>query len=235
MAPVVSGESLQRKDLERGYPVVWEAPMKEKLIAITFDDGPDPIFSSQVLDVLKEHQAKATFFVVGEYAKMHPEIIKREIADGHEVGNHTFTHIDILKVSTSKLKKEIEKTERIIYREGEPELKLFRPPLGNISWPLVKMMEEKNYKVVLWSWHQDTRDWAGRGAGSMATQVLTNLRNGDIILFHDAGGDRTPTVQALKMILPKLKERGYKCVTVSELLKSHPTYKKWFFEPPFGN
>jgi peptidoglycan-N-acetylglucosamine deacetylase len=228
---VVSGESLRREKIEKGQHVVWEAPMKEKLVAITFDDGPDPIFSSQILDVLKKHKAKATFFVVGQYAKAHPEIIKREREEGHEVGNHTFTHIDVLKVTKNKLNKEIEKTERIIYRDGEPEVKLFRPPLGHMSWQLINMMKEKRYKSVLWSWHQDTRDWSGRSAGPMIQQVVGNVRNGDIILFHDAGGDRTPTVQALKGILPQLKARGYKCVTVSELLKHHPKYKKWYEKP----
>jgi peptidoglycan-N-acetylglucosamine deacetylase len=229
---VVSGESLKRKDLEQEHDVVWEAPMKEKLVAITFDDGPDPLFSSQVLDVLKKHQAKATFFVIGQYAQLHPEIIKRELEAGHEVGNHTFTHIDIEKVTASRLAKEIDKTERVIYQDGEPELKLFRPPLGHINWRLVKMMEKKNYKVILWSWHQDSRDWGGRAAAPMANQVMNNLRNGDIILFHDAGGNRSETVKALKIILPQLKARGYKCVTVSELLRHHPVYKKWFWESP---
>ncbi len=190
-----------------------------KYIALTFDDGPHPKYTAEILDILDEFNAKATFFVVGKNAENYPDLIKREYNSGHEIGNHTYNHPDMKKISVDKAVEEIIKTQNAIYEIIGVKPVLFRAPGGIFTDELVVEVEELECKPILWSWRQDTKDWCNVSAGNIVNNVLNNLQNGDIILFHDFNTKGSPTPKALKNIIPKLKEMGYEFVTVSELLE----------------
>ena len=202
---------------EKTGEILWEIKTEEKVVALTFDDGPHPRHTIDILDLLKKYDAKATFFVVGESAEKHPDVLLRQYNEGHEIANHTYTHP--LKTTLEKLEKEIEKTEDIIFSIIGVHTELFRPVEGQYTDGLIKKVVKKGYKVIMWSWHQDTEDWKSPGVRKIKNTVLKGAQPGNIILFHDGGGDRSQTVEALEVILPELQNQGYEFVTVSELMK----------------
>nr|WP_240762726.1 polysaccharide deacetylase family protein [Paenibacillus thalictri] len=212
-----------RSDYEAQGEVVWEVPTREKVIALTFDDGPDPDHTPAILDLLKQYDAKATFFVVGNKVDRSPEITKRELDEGHELANHTYSHMYFSnRVAASKMKNDILKAEDAIYKATGQRCRLFRPPGGFYNENLISIAKEHGYLVVMWSWSKDSKDWRLPGVSKIVSKVLSNTQNGEIVLFHDYAERQTQTLDALKIILPKLKEEGFRFITVSELL----TYRK---------
>nr|WP_245338990.1 polysaccharide deacetylase family protein [Paenibacillus shirakamiensis] len=199
--------------------IVWEVPTDKKVVALTFDDGPDPKQTPAILHLLEQYHAKATFFVVGNRVERFPDILKLTAKQGHEIGNHTYNHTYFNKNNSARLDQEILSTEDAIFKVTGIHTMLFRPPGGFYNNRIVQKSHSKGYQVVLWSWHQDTRDWARPGVQRIVNKVLNNLRNGDIILMHDHVEGPTQTVAALKAILPEIEKRGYTCITVSELIK----------------
>ena len=189
-----------------------EAGMK---IALTFDDGPHPKYTPEILDFLAENGIKATFFVVGQNAQAYPSLVKRELDEGHEVGNHTFSHAYLSKIPYREQCDEVIAAENAVFEENEYRTHLLRPPGGLYSETIYKIADRLDYSVILWS--VDTRDWAHTPAGEIAAAVLGTVKGGDVILFHDFIGKKSPTLDALREIVPELKERGYEFVTVSEL------------------
>lgn len=210
--------SVKREKFEKTGHVFWDIPVEEKLVAFTFDDGPDPTYTPQILDALKKYHAKATFFVIGEEAERYPEIIKREAKEGHEIGNHTYRHHFRDGRSPAMLKKELDKSAVVIENLTGTLPSLFRPIAGYYDKEIVETAIENGYNVILWSWHQETRDWSKPGVDNITQNVISDTRPGDVIIFHDAGGDRSQTVKAVEKILETLYENGYKCTTVSDLL-----------------
>jgi peptidoglycan-N-acetylglucosamine deacetylase len=199
--------------------VVWEVPTNEKLIALTFDDGPDPESTPQILDLLKMYQAHATFFVIGNRIDMFPDVVQREAFEGHDVANHTNSHMYLTqKINGAAITKEIVKTKEKITAVTGKTCRWFRPPGGYFNEVVVNIARQHGYTIVLWSWHQDTRDWSSPGVEKIVNKVLDNARNGDIILLHDHVRGSRQTVQALKKILPELKRRGFRMVNISELM-----------------
>lgn len=196
---------------------------EKKIIALTFDDGPDGKYTPQILDILKENDVKATFFVVGEMVETHPEVLKREFEEGHEIGNHTFTHMNICTDSVEKLNKELTKTQELIKKVTGEEPNLFRPPYRAINENLFNLIKSKNMKVVLWS-DFDARDWSNPGVDRIINTIEKNIKNGSIILLHDYNNvrsDKSQTVKALERIVPDLKKQGFEFVTISELIKNN--------------
>lgn len=204
-----------RFDYEEDGDIFWDAKTEEKVIALTFDDGPHSKYTPAVLDVLADYEAKATFFVLGAHAEKFPDILYREFSEGHEIGNHTYDHTTKL----SRLSKEMKETSNIIYAITGTRPKLFRPVGGDYNDAVVQRANKNQLSVVLWSWDQDTKDWSGVDYKSIADDVISNVSPGDVILFHDAGGKREETVKALPLILDYLAENGYKTVTLSEMMK----------------
>ena len=182
---------------------------QEMKIALTFDDGPHPHQTPRILDILNAHGIKATFFIVGENAVNYPSVVERIWREGHEIGNHTFSHdkIDV---------QEIESCENVIYELTEHKTKLFRPPQGFIDSTVKSASSHLGYEIILWS--IDTKDWARTPPTTIIQNVLNNLEAGSIILMHDYIGYNSPTPEALEMLIPRIKEQGYHFVTVSELL-----------------
>nr|WP_138493172.1 polysaccharide deacetylase family protein [Paenibacillus pinistramenti] len=200
--------------------IVWEVPTTDKVVALTFDDGPDPEKTPAILNLLKQYDAKATFFVVGNRVEQYPDILLEEFREGHEIGNHTYKHTYFNMIKNARtMPEEISRTEDSIFALTGQRTTLFRPPGGYYNSQLIDYTKSHGYLAVLWSWHQDTRDWARPGVGRITDKVLRNLHSGDIILMHDHVEHSLQTVEALRIILPELKKRGYECVTVTELLK----------------
>ncbi len=190
----------------------------EKLVALTFDDGPHKFRTDEILDVLKKYNVKATFFVVGTMAKEYPHLIKRELAEGHEIGNHTYSHYNLKRLDTATLAREIELTEEAIFEACEYRPKLFRPPEGWCTENIVSVAGRMDYDVILWN--IDTLDWAHTESNKIYECVSSSIRPGSIILFHDYVSGKSPTIDALEMIIPRLLDEGYRFVTVSDLIAS---------------
>lgn len=197
---------------------VYRHKTDKKRVALTFDDGPHYKYTAEILDILDEYGAKATFFVVGELAERYPELILRELAEGHEIGNHTWSHPKMKKLTAATLKQELIKTEELLNEIADYRPKLFRPPEGSFSDLAEKTAENCDYEVILWT--VDTRDWAHTPIDKIVDNVMKNTLPGSIILCHDFIGRDSPTPDAIRQFIPKLIEEGYEFVTVSELLMS---------------
>lgn len=210
--------SAKRAKYEKTGHVFWDIPVEEKLVAFTFDDGPDATFTPQILDALKKYDAKATFFVIGEEAERYREIVKRQEAEGHEIGNHTNRHRFRDGYSPVMLKRELANSYEVIKNLTGNTPTLFRPIAGYYDKEIVDTAIDGGDNVILWSWHQETRDWSRPGAAKITQNVISDTRLGDVIIFHDAGGDRSQTVKALEDIMEVLYKNGYQCTTVSDLL-----------------
>ncbi|KKQ32370.1 MAG: Polysaccharide deacetylase [candidate division TM6 bacterium GW2011_GWF2_37_49] len=196
----------------------------EKIVALTFDDGPNPPFTEQILNVLKKHQVKATFFVVGERTTQYPETVKLTYQSGHEIGNHTLSHHVLVGKSKKFIISEIDSTDALIRELGYTGPIHFRSPKGMKFVTLSQTLAHKGrlnvlFDVVGW-------DWSRPGIKKIVKNVMKSVRHGSIILLHDGDGDhndkitdRSQTVQATNIIIQRLKDQGYKFVTISELLK----------------
>lgn len=186
-------------------------------IALTFDDGPLPRYTRQILDVLERYQIKATFFCIGMHAVGHADDIAMISAQGHALGNHTWSHPFLPELSYPQLTEQIERTqEAIAAASGDAVPTLFRPPYGSRTPEVMSWLGEKASTIVLWD--VDPSDWAMPGADEIARIVLDQARPGSIILLHDGGGDRSQTVAALPAIIEGLQERGYRFALVEDLL-----------------
>lgn len=211
---------------ERGE-ILWEVPTHSKVIALTFDDGPDNQSTMKILDLLKQYEAKATFFVVGSRVEQHPDIVSRERQEGHEIGNHSYTHPPFHNINGNKLSSELNQTQKAILDATGIKSVLFRPPGGSYNESIVRTSKDFGMLTVLWSWHQDTLDWRKPGVNKIVKKVLDNARNGDIVLMHDFVPNSTQTVEALAIILPELQKRGFKFVTISELMSYQENTNKF--------
>lgn len=203
---------------------IYRLPLHEKAVALTFDDGPSPIWTAKILDELKKSNVKATFFMLGEHVQKYPQIAKRVAEEGHEIGNHTFDHHVLIYYTMDELEKEIRDAEKIIKDVTGQVTKYFRPPKAWLTNQEKQKIKEMGYEVILWS--LNSKDWVTFDDKYMVRYLMRHIKPGDIILFHDSGGtfsteggDRHETVLAVFRLIEKLKERGYRFVTVSELIK----------------
>ncbi|MGI6227035.1 MAG: polysaccharide deacetylase family protein [Peptococcales bacterium] len=208
-------------DLVTEYPDVFyrQGSMKEAKVALSFDDGPDNDYTVKILDILKKHKVKATFFLIGKRCEMYPEIVERMVKEGHIIGNHTWSHPNIIKLSNAKALKELKDTEKILKKQAGYIPKLFRSPYGSLDREKVELFRDEGYKII--SWNVDSLDWKGLSAAEVKTNILENMEQGSIILQHSAGGvgeDLSGSVEALDDIIKVLKKDGYKFVTVDKLL-----------------
>lgn len=188
-----------------------------KVIALTFDDGPGPKNTAQVLEILKKNNIKATFFMVGMMVKNFPQVAKQVAADGHVIGNHTWHH-SYRRVDVATAASEINRTADIIYKTTGVKTTLFRPPGGFLHNGLVDYAKSQKYAVMMWS--DESSDTQRREQPpALIKNVLKGVKPGAIVLLHDGGGNRSRTVQALPQIISNLKAEGYKFVTIPELLE----------------
>ena len=198
-------------------PVIRSGSGESPKIALTFDDGPHPRQTDKILDLLEEYDVHATFFVIGQNAVYYPEPLKRAVSLGHEIGNHTFRHEGISKMSAPMLEKELSDTEKVIFELTGVRPTLFRPPEGVCNDRVRSVAKDMNYSLVLWT--VDTKDWVPSSCESIVNSILGSVDGGEIILMHDYVVGKSNTPDALRIIIPKLLEEGYTFVTVSEILK----------------
>jgi peptidoglycan/xylan/chitin deacetylase (PgdA/CDA1 family) len=198
-----------------------------KQVALTFDDGPDNRITPIILDILKQNGVKATFFLIGQQASTYPDMVKKIVANGHAIGNHSWSHPDFARISPERAGKEIAKTQDELNDILGYKPSLFRPPYGELKAGDEPVISQAGMHVVNWS--VDTRDWAGTPTKQILAFVHKQLRPGGIILQHCSGGGKghlANTVAALKLIIPELKKQGYSFVTVPELLDLPSTLPK---------
>ena len=200
------------------HKLITKGKTEEKIVALTFDDGPDPRFTPAVLDILKRYQIPATFFVVGQSCEKYPEIIKREQAEGHEIENHTYTHPDLTKDNALRTEEEIRKDQEVILGLTNRKSIYFRPPKRLFTNKTVDIAELNDYTVVLWS--VCVEHHASKTVEDMANRVIKKASPGTIILTHDGRLDRTRSVEALPLIIEGYQKKGYRFVRLDELLNS---------------
>jgi len=194
-------------------------------LALTFDDGPSPVYTGQVLALLRRHGVKATFFLIGENVEQYPDVVRQILGDGHLVGNHTWSHPDLGRLSRSRTREEIERTSELIARVGgtRPPT-VFRAPGGFFSGASLEICGELGLRPV--SWSVDPEDWSNPGTEAIIDRVLRHARTGSIVLEHDgclaappvdpgSPADRSQTVAALADYLPRLIDAGYRFTTVA--------------------
>jgi cellulose synthase/poly-beta-1,6-N-acetylglucosamine synthase-like glycosyltransferase/spore germination protein YaaH/peptidoglycan/xylan/chitin deacetylase (PgdA/CDA1 family) len=194
-----------------------------KEIALTFDDGPSSEYTKEILDILDRYQIHATFFIVGQNAVLYPDLVKRMVESGHEVGNHTYTHANLAKVSPDAAQLELNTTQRAFQSITGRTMTLFRPPYDASAIPdsteqIVAMIRAKQMGYITVGESVDSEDWRLKSSDQIIRQVMNGLDGGHILLFHDGGGDRSATVKALPVIIETLKKHGYRFVTVSQLM-----------------
>lgn len=188
-------------------------PVDGNYIAITFDDGPHPVNTPKILDILKEYDVKATFFSLGKNVLRHKKIAQRIVAEGHEIQNHSWSHRDYSKLNSEEIRADLEETSKVIKEITGKEPHLFRPPYGKLAdgqgeW----ISRELGYRLVYWS--IDPKDWKRPGSEVITTRVVSNAQKGAILLLHDIHED---TTEAMPEILGHLKRLGFKFITVSRL------------------
>jgi peptidoglycan/xylan/chitin deacetylase (PgdA/CDA1 family) len=205
-------------------PGIRRVETSEKVIALTLDDGPDPKYTPLVLELARKHHIALTFFVTGEHVRLYPELARRIVAEGHVIGNHTWSHKIMLGLSESEDVAEIEACGGEIEKVCGRGTRLFRPPKGRVDDNVARAAAALGYQVVLWSVAVEHRDATTPQA--MAQRVIQRVHPGSIVLAHDyhprqgGGGDRT--VAALAIIVVELEKQGYRFVTVPELLALAP-------------
>ncbi|KPI17419.1 polysaccharide deacetylase [Actinobacteria bacterium OK006] len=192
-------------------------------LVLTFDDGPDPTWTPKVLDVLKKHHAHAVFFVTGTMTSRYPELVKRMVEEGHEVGLHTFNHPDLSFQSTKRIDWELSQNQLALAGAAGIRTSLFRPPyssfadaMDNKSWPVTEYIGTRGYITVVNN--TDSEDWQQPGVDRIIRNATPEGGKGAIVLMHDSGGDRHQTVQALDKFVPELQERGYRFQNLTEAL-----------------
>lgn len=200
-----------KEELTNAYEYVNSTMITEPpKIALTFDDGPSPHYTPKLLDGLKERGVKATFFLIGKNAEKNPDLVKRIYDEGHLVGNHTYSHVEITKVTDEVAREEIEKTNAVINAITGGSVEFVRPPFGLWQRDL-----ELNLQVIPVMWTIDPLDWTTKNTEEIVNKVVTKAEENDIILLHDC---YDTSVYAALRIVDALKEKGFEFVTVDELI-----------------
>jgi len=199
--------------LKKLYPnCIWDIPSKEKVLYLTFDDGPTPDITDWTLDVLKQYNAKATFFCIGNNIEKHPEVFRRIDKEGHSIGNHTFNHPKGWKLQTEVYLNEIERTQRLIDSKTTNQKShinnLFRPPYGQITFKQARALRKLNYQIIMWD--VLSFDWKDTISDETCLQnVVANAKSGSIIVFHDSIKASKRLQYALPKVLDHFTEKGF--------------------------
>jgi chitin deacetylase len=190
----------------------------EKVVALTFDDGPTVNGTSEILNVLDDLQVKATFFLIGSELEQNLAEGRKIVAAGHEVGNHSYSHVRMLLVSPSFVREEIEKTDRLIRASGYDKEIHFRPPYCKKLFALPWYLSRTGRKTITWDVEPDSNPKIAADATRIVEETRSTVRSGSIILLHAMYPNRQPSLQAVRGIIETLKQEGYRFATVSELL-----------------
>lgn len=207
-------------------------PRDERVVALTYDDGPNPPYTTAILDVLRRERVHATFFVVGQAVQSYPRVVRLEARDGNAIGNHTWAHEHLVLDDSASLRETLQKTDRAIYAVTGEHTRIMRPPYGGRDWLVLGEVRKLGYTPVMWSVPL-ANDWEYPPASVIAQRVLRYVGDGSIIVLHDGNRgivcarahqsphvcDRSADVEATRLIVQTLKREGYRFVTIPELLE----------------
>lgn len=218
----------EQSDWASLYPdeVLLHGPQQVKEVALTFDDGPDTEWTPQILSILRQYGVKATFFCVGRRIQTNPDVFMQMIHDGHEVGNHSWDHSNLSKLTKEQIRQQLVQTNDQVQQLIGVKPATLRPPYGALNQDVVDTALSLNQKIILWN--VDSLDWSGLSGDQIAVNVLSNTGPGAIILMHSAtgeGGTLQGTVDGLPRIIERLSQLGYQFKTASALLDI-PAYQR---------
>lgn len=210
---------------------VVEGPANERVVALTYDDGPNPPYTGRILDVLEQEHVHATFFVVGRAVQAYPTIVQRELRDGDAIGNHTWDHRHLIMMTRAQMRASLQRTDAAIYAATHEHTHLMRPPFGARDWIVMQVAHKLGYSVVMWSVPL-ARDWEYPPAQVIAQRILPHVSDGSIIVLHDGNRgrlcgpkhlsphicDRSSDIEATRLIVDNLKAQGYRFVTIPQLI-----------------
>jgi peptidoglycan/xylan/chitin deacetylase (PgdA/CDA1 family) len=212
----LSGAELTSTVVRESSPmVIVRSRPSGKVVALTFDDGPWPGQTEQILRVLEREDVHATFFMLGGLAKKNPALVRQVAEKGHAIGNHTYSHKSLARLSTAGMREEIARGRGALEDIIGGEVPWLRPPYGAMDADAWREVRRMDIPTVLWD--VDSRDWTRPGTKKIVSTVTRQVRPGSVVLFHDGGGDRRQTVSAIGPIIRKLKKQGYSFVTLQEL------------------
>jgi len=203
---------------------IYRIPSRGKKVALTFDDGPSPVWTSLILKELKKANIKATFFMTGYHVNQYPDLARQVAQEGHEIENHGYAHNVVLYYRQEEIESEIKYTEYLIKNATGQTTRYFRPPKAWIGPKTKIKIKQIGYEVVLWS--LNSKDWVTFNARHIVSFIVRRIKNGDILLFHDSGavfkdegGDRSQTVAAIPLLVDALQKKGFQFCTVNELME----------------
>ncbi|MBV9402600.1 MAG: polysaccharide deacetylase family protein [Candidatus Eremiobacteraeota bacterium] len=213
---------------------VVSGPSDQRVVALTYDDGPNPPYTDRILDVLAREKVKATFFVVGRAVVAYPDTMRRIVKGGHAVGNHTWDHRHLVILPRALLHAEMQRTDDAIQKTVHVQTRFMRPPFGARDWIVLDEMRRLGYTVVMWSVPLP-RDWEYPSAATIARRVTAHVKDGSIIVLHDGNRgllcsarhlppqvcNRAADIEATRLIVEDLKSRGFRFVTIPQLLAMH--------------
>jgi peptidoglycan-N-acetylglucosamine deacetylase len=208
---------------------IVSGPADERVVALTFDDGPNPPYTSAILDVLEREHVHATFFVVGRAVAAYPSVVRREVRDGDAIGNHTWSHSHMILMNAAQVRSSLGKTDDAIFRAAGVHTRIMRPPFGARDWLVLDQARSLGYTPVMWSVPL-AKDWEEPPAQTIADRIFPYVSDGSIIVLHDGNRgivcanqhartcDRHSEIEATQLIIERLRNDGYRFVTVPELL-----------------
>ncbi|MDN4070539.1 polysaccharide deacetylase family protein [Paenibacillus vini] len=198
--------------------LVHRVPTRDKAVAFTFDDGPHPLYTRQLLDIFRKANGKATFFMIGQEIDAFEDIAAEVHQAGHEIANHTYSHPDLTKLALEEARAEIQQAdERIRQITGQPVLS-FRPPYFGVNEDILSLAAEFGYTSI-GTVNGEAKDWEQPGVEFILDHTRPTIENGSIFMFHDGYGERAQTIEAVQVLLEELAAEGYRFLTVSELLE----------------
>jgi peptidoglycan/xylan/chitin deacetylase (PgdA/CDA1 family) len=198
--------------------IVHRVDVPKKIVALTFDDGPNPPYTNRILEILRDHGAHATFFMLGCRLQQHPSLVRQAVAEGHEIGNHSFAHSYLLLRPPGAIRKEIERTDEMLEALGLQRPHLFRPPFGKKLFFLPYYLKRMGKITVMCDVDSGGAEFKSRDADLVCDRILKKIRPGSIIMLHDGGGDKEHIVEAVRLLMQGLAKAGYSAVTVSALM-----------------
>ena len=203
---------------ERGFKFnkIIRGDIRKQRVALTFDDGPHPVYTLQLLDILRRMHTPATFFVVGKQVEKNPALVQLEVAEGHEVGNHTYDHVNLTVIPPELIAYELDECDAAIKKATGSSARFFRPPGGDYNGDVIRDAAQRGYITTLWT--NDPGDFLRLPSDVILKRCLDHLENGAIILLHDG---IPQTMQILPQLITEARKRGYQFVTVSQLARDY--------------
>lgn len=198
--------------------LIHQIQTSQKVVAFTFDDGPHPVYTKQLLDIFHRVDGKATFFMIGQEIDSFEDIAVEVHNAGHEIANHTYSHVDLTRLTLEEVRVELEQGEARISRVSGKPAKHFRPPYFGINDDILSLAAEYGYHSI-GAVNGEAKDWEQPGVDYILAHTRPTVENGSIFLFHDGYGDRIQTVEAVRLLVEELSDKGYRFVTVSELFE----------------